>query len=63
MANIHRHKQRVIRGIPDDLAADFDDAARTIGADRSSVLRAFMEWFTHRPGAEIPERPSLPPAP
>lgn len=57
MANQHRHRQRVLRGIDDDLADDFDKAARNSGSDRSSVTRAFWEWFVGRPGAKLPERP------
>lgn len=57
MANRHAHRQRVLRGIDDDLAADFDAAAKQAGSDRSSVTRAFWEWFVDRPGAKLPERP------
>jgi metal-responsive CopG/Arc/MetJ family transcriptional regulator len=57
MANQHRHRQRVIRGVPDDLAEQFDQAAKDAGSDRSAVLRAFMEWFVRRPDVELPERP------
>jgi hypothetical protein len=58
MANQHRHKQRVLRGIPDDLVAAFDDAARAGGGDRSSVTRQLWEWYAGRPGAALPERPA-----
>lgn len=57
MANQHTHRQRVLRGIDDALTADFDDAAKRTGSDRSSVTRAFWEWFVGRPGAKLPERP------
>ncbi|MFE1205630.1 hypothetical protein ACFW5V_28500 [Streptomyces sp. NPDC058762] len=53
----HRHKQRVLRGIDDDLVADFDTAAATAGSDRSRITRQFWEWYVRRPGAELPERP------
>jgi hypothetical protein len=62
MANQHRHRQRVLRGISDELADDFDKAARNSGSDRSTVTRAFWEWFVGRPGAELPERPDPNPA-
>lgn len=54
----HQYKQRVLRGIPDDLAADFDAATRAVGSDRSNITRQLWEWFTGRPGAELPERPA-----
>jgi hypothetical protein len=54
----HRHKQRVVRGIPDDLVADFDAATHSVGSDRSNITRQFWEWFAGRPGAELPARPS-----
>lgn len=57
MANAHKHKQRVLRGIDDDLAAQFDAATRTAGSDRSAVTRQFWEWYVGRPGAELPVRP------
>jgi hypothetical protein len=53
----HRHKQRVVRGIPDDLVTDFDAATRAVGSDRSNTTRQLWEWFTGRPGAELPTRP------
>lgn len=57
MANVHKHKQRVLRGIDDALAADFDTATRAAGSDRSNITRQFWEWYIERPGAELPERP------
>lgn len=57
MANVHKHKQRVLRGIGDQLAADFDTAARAAGSDRSRITRQLWEWYVGRPGAELPERP------
>ncbi|NED75347.1 hypothetical protein G3I51_24090 [Streptomyces sp. SID9944] len=53
----HRHKQRVLRGISDELAADFDAATHAVGSDRSNVTRQLWEWFAQRPGAELPKRP------
>lgn len=35
----------------------FGDAAKEVGADRAALLRAFMDWFTHQPGAKLPRRP------
>ncbi|MGW7247730.1 hypothetical protein [Streptomyces decoyicus] len=64
MANQHKHKQRVIRGIPDDLVEQFDAAARAAGGDRSSITRALWEHWLQVPGAEAPPRPTTdtPPA-
>lgn len=53
----HRHKQRVLRGIEDDLVVDFDAAAATAGSDRSRITRQLWEWYAGRPGAELPDRP------
>jgi len=58
----HRHKQRVVRGISDELVNDFDAAAHAAGSDRSNVTRQLWEWFARRPGAQLPERPAAPPA-
>lgn len=57
MANAHKHKQRVLRGIDDQLAADFDAAAKRSGSDRSTVTRQLWEWYADRPGATLPDRP------
>jgi len=57
MANQHKHKQRVLRGIPDDLADDFDTAAKRTGSDRSAVTRQLWEAWLGYPGAEWPPAP------
>jgi hypothetical protein len=62
MANMHKHKQRVVRGIDDDLTAAFDAAAKAAGSDRSAVTRQLWEWFAGRPDAELPKRPGPPKA-
>ncbi|MFF9899130.1 hypothetical protein [Streptomyces longispororuber] len=51
----HKHKQRVLRGIPDELWNDFA-AAVPADSDRSAVVRHFIEWYLQRPGAELPTR-------
>lgn len=56
----HRHKQRVVRGISDELTADFDAATHSADSDRSNITRQLWEWFVRRPGAELPERPEPP---
>ncbi|MFG3051829.1 hypothetical protein ACGFZP_12890 [Kitasatospora sp. NPDC048239] len=62
MANMHKHPVRGLRGIPSDLWDAFDQSAKGVGADRSALLRQFMEWHTHQPGAELPARPEPPKA-
>lgn len=62
MANAHKHKQRVLRGIDDQLAEDFDQTARRAGSDRSAITRELWAWFVRRPGAKLPERPPPTPA-
>ncbi|WP_328896412.1 hypothetical protein [Streptomyces sp. NBC_00236] len=57
MANMHKHPVRGLRGIDDALWTDFDTATSTVGADRSSTLKAYMEWYVRREGATLPERP------
>lgn len=59
MANAHKHKQRVIRGAPDELWDDLDTATKAAGTDRSAVTRQFWEWYVQRPGAHLPKRPEL----
>jgi hypothetical protein len=60
MANQHKHKQRVIRGVPDEEADAFDQAARRAGGDRSAVTRQLWAWFSGQPGAQLPQRPERP---
>lgn len=54
----HRHKQRVLRGIDDELVNDFDAATRSMHSDRSHITRQLWEWYLRRPGADLPERPA-----
>jgi hypothetical protein len=54
----HRHKQRVLRGIDDQLAEEFDAATHAVGSDRSNITRQLWEWYAGRPGAELPKRPN-----
>lgn len=58
MANQHKLPLRGIRGTDDQLWTDLDEAAKSLGSDRSAVTRQFWEWFTGRPDATLPERPS-----
>ncbi|WP_159040985.1 hypothetical protein [Streptomyces sp. FxanaA7] len=57
MANMHKHRQRVVRGIPDEEVETFDAAARAANSDRSAVTRALWAWYAGLPGAELPGRP------
>jgi hypothetical protein len=57
MANVHKHRQRVIRGAPDELWEDLGAAAQATGADRSAITRQLWEWFVGRPNAQLPPRP------
>lgn len=36
---------------------DFDLAAKAQGAERAAVIRAFIDWYIRKPGAELPGRP------
>lgn len=60
MANVHKHRQRVIRGVPDEEVDAFDKAARRVDGDRSAITRQLWAWFSGQPGAELPARPELP---
>lgn len=53
----HAHKQRILRGIDDELVAEFDAAAASAGSNRSAVTKAFWAWYVRHEGAELPERP------
>jgi hypothetical protein len=63
MANQHKHRQRVVRGIPDEEVEAFDAAAKNGGSDRSAVTRQLWAWYAGQPGAELPQRPAVPPTP
>jgi hypothetical protein len=44
--------------VEDDVWEKFDEAVKPLGTDRSAVLRAFVMWFVHEPGAKMPRRPA-----
>lgn len=48
------HRQFRLEG---DLWEKFEAAATQAGADRSTVLRAFVMWFVREQGAKMPKRP------
>lgn len=54
--NAPRTPTRPIRVDLDDWA-DFGRATEAMGTDRSATLRAFMDWYTHKPGSKLPKRP------
>ncbi|WP_146620433.1 hypothetical protein [Streptomyces sp. Amel2xB2] len=58
MANAHKYKQRVVRGIPDEEVDAFDAAAKQAASDRSRITRQLWAWFAGLPGAELPGRPN-----
>lgn len=57
MANMHKHKPRILRGVDDETWAALGDAAKEVRADRSAIIRAFIAWYLRRPEAELPEQP------
>ena len=36
---------------------DFEAAAQAMGMERAAVLREFIDWYLHKPGAKMPKRP------
>jgi hypothetical protein len=60
MVNQHREKLRGVRGVDDQLWADFGDASARADSDRSAELRRFMEWYVRRDGVDYPRRPAAP---
>jgi hypothetical protein len=36
---------------------EFDEAAKSMGTERAALVRQFIAWYLHKPGAELPERP------
>lgn len=36
----------------------FGEAANAQDSDRSAMLRAFMDWYLHKPGSKTPTRPT-----
>lgn len=58
MANQHREKLRGVRGVDDQLWADFEAAVGALDSDRSAELRRYMEWVVGRPDAPEPRRPA-----
>src|SRR5690606_9623327 len=40
----HRHKGRYVRGVSDELWADFEQVAAALDSDRSAEIRRYIEW-------------------
>lgn len=59
MPNAPKTPTRPIR-IPDLEWTDFGEAAKRQNADRSAVVREFIDWYLRRPGAKLPKRPAEP---
>lgn len=57
MANMHKEKQRCVRGIPQDIWDAFEAAAAQAGTDRSALVHTFVRWYLKRPGVRLPTRP------
>lgn len=51
--------------VPDDEWIPFEQATRAMHPEgrspRAAVLREFMRWYMHRPGAKPPKRPDAGP--
>ena len=43
--------------LEDELWIPLDGAARANGLDRSGLIRQFVRWYLHVPGAKLPPRP------
>ncbi|MEV5567577.1 hypothetical protein AB0L54_32685 [Streptomyces sp. NPDC052196] len=59
MANQPKTQHRSVR-IDDPEWRDLH--TRAPGGDRSAVIKELVAWYLRRPGAELPDRPPLPPA-
>lgn len=53
--NQPRTQHRSVR-ISDQDWGDLDDAAKSAGTDRGTLIKQFIRWYLHRPGAELPQR-------
>lgn len=43
--------------VSDDDWDDMDEAAKSVGTDRGSLIKQFIRWYLRRPGARLPVRP------
>lgn len=56
--NVPKNKHRMVRFSNDDWHA-LGWLTKRRGSDRSAVLREFTDWWLRKPGAKMPDRPSL----
>lgn len=52
----HKHKAKLIRGIPEEEVEAFDAAVAGRGSNRSAVTRELWAWFAGK--GELPRRPA-----
>jgi hypothetical protein len=55
MPNVPKTTPRQMR-IDDETWADFDEAAKMLGTDKSSLVREYIRWMLRRPGTKTPPR-------
>jgi hypothetical protein len=61
MPNQPRTQHRSVR-VSDEDWADLATVTADAESDRGTVIKQFIRWYLHRPGAKLPERPARPPA-
>lgn len=55
-----RTPQHTVR-VADDLWNNAMRLAQVYGIPLTVIIRSFLQWWTHVPGAELPERPEVAP--
>jgi hypothetical protein len=60
MPNRPRTQHRSVR-VSDEDWADLKTATQAAGSDRGTVIKQLIRWYLRRPGARLPERPTLEP--
>jgi hypothetical protein len=55
MPNAPKTTPRQMR-IDSETWADFDEAAKMLGTDKSSLVREYIRWMLRRPGVKTPPR-------
>jgi len=58
MPNRPRTQHRSVR-VSDEDWADLEAATHAVGSDRGTVIKQLVRWYLRRPGAKLPERPTL----
>lgn len=59
MPDSPRNKHRSVR-VSDEDWEDLGKRTAGIGSDRGTVIKEFIAWYLHRPGAKLPKRPEPP---